>query len=213
MYPTLLNALRETLVMVGFASLITIIVGVPIGILTAALATSHNKLLQGIHYLLLGSMQFARIMPYLLLMLFFIPLSNWFIDHKISYTNATVVPLATAGAFLLAYKVYLKIQDVTQHWSTTAKALGATPQQSLWLIIIPECTTDIIKNCASVCSLIVGFSAVAGALGAGGLGQLAIERSINEPDPLLVILCISLLIAMQQMISLTGNLVAAKQGK
>lgn len=206
MFPTLINALRETIVMVLSASAITLLLGLPLGILVAGLATTHNKVLQGIYFILLGILQLAKITPYLLIMVLFIPLSNWFIDHKISYSSATIIPLATTGILLLGFKTYQLLFALWQQWQHTSKALGATKSQALLLILLPESKPELIRYAAKVCSLMVGFSAIAGALGAGGLGQLAIENSINNPQPLFVGLCIVMLITMQQLIDFTGTL-------
>lgn len=206
MFPTLINALRETVFMVLCASAITVLVGIPLGILTATLANSHNKLVKGIYYMLFTAMQCAKITPYLLLMVLFIPLSNWFIDHKVSYSVATIIPLSTAGVLLLANKIFLQLDALSKKWHSTAKSMGATTQQAMWLILLPESYPDIIRNSATICSFMVGFSAIAGALGAGGLGQLAIEKSINDPNPPFVILSVLILIAMQQLIQLSGTI-------
>lgn len=207
MFQILLNALRETLYMVGMASLISIIIGIPLGMLSAQIAATNNKPIKGIYYLLLSIMELGKSIPYLLLMLLFIPLSNWLINHSISYTSASILPLATAGSLLLARRVYNIMHTLSTQWLATSKALGANPKQTLWLILLPEGLPEIIVATTNTCSLIVGFSTIAGALGAGGLGQLAIEKSIAQPNLLYVLMSIVILVVIQQLIEYTGTLV------
>jgi D-methionine transport system permease protein len=108
---------------------------------------------------------------------------------------------------LLARSVFKIIFDITEQWHATAKSMGATPIQTLRFIVLPESMPEIIRTSAHNCGLIVTFSAIAGALGAGGLGQLAIEKSIHDPSPILVLLSILIVVVMQQLIEYTGTLV------
>ena len=207
MFQILINALRETLIMVCAASVATLLIGIPLGILVAQSANSTNKLIKGVYYLFSSTIELAKIVPYVLIMILFIPLSNFLIRHGISYTSATIIPLATAGRFLLARSVFKIIFDLTGQWNSTAKSMGATPIQTLRFIVLPESMPEIIRVSAHSCGLIVTFSAIAGALGAGGLGQLAIEKSIHEPNPMIVLLSILMVVVMQQLIEYTGTLV------
>lgn len=207
MFPILANALRETLFMVGAASFIVILCGIPLGILIAHLANAQTKPLITLHYLFRNTIELSKYLPYLLVMLLFIPLTNWLINNQIAYTAATVIPLATAGVLLLAQKVYIIMTDLNKQWQATSKALGATNRQTLSMILLPEATPSLIMASSHVCALLVGFSTIAGALGAGGLGQLAIEKSIQQPEPIYVVLSIAILVVMQRLIEYTGTLV------
>jgi D-methionine transport system permease protein len=207
MLPILISALRETLFMVLAASLLTIFIGIPLGCLLANIATIDSKPIKGLYYAFYSLTELAKSVPYLLLMLLFLPVINWLIAHKISYHIATIAPLATAGSLVLASRVYTIVAEKAQSWSATSKALGATKNQTFWLILLPETLTPIILASSSTCSLLVGFSTVAGALGAGGLGQLAIEKSIHDSNLSFVLLCIGILVVIQQLIAYTGSLV------
>lgn len=207
MFPTLISALRETLFMVLAASLITILIGIPLGSLLANIVTIDSKPAKGLYYAFYTLIELVKSTPYLLTMLLFIPLINWLIVHRISYHIAAIVPLSTVGSLILARQVYTIVQEQSNNWSATSKAMGATRSQTFWLILLPECLAAIIVASANTCSLIVGFSTIAGALGAGGLGQLAIEKSIHEPNLPLVVLCIAILVVIQQLIEYTGVIV------
>jgi len=207
MFQILINALRETIYMIFFASIFSMALGIPFGMLMMKLATTENKTIKAIFVVCNSTLQFAKYTPYLLIMLLFIPLTNWLIIHGISYTTATLLPLTTVGTLLLAQRVYRILLDLNGQWQGITKALGATQKQSLFLILLPEARTDLIKAATDTCVLVLGFSIIAGALGAGGLGQLAVEKSINEPDHLCMLLSIILLVVIQQLIAYTGHLV------
>ena len=207
MFPTLINALRETLFMVLASSLLTIVIGIPLGALFANIATIDNSLIRSIYYAFYTITQLAKTIPYLLIMLLFIPLIDWLIGHKISYHIATIVPLTTAGSLVLAGKVFNIVSEQYATWSIPSKSMGATKNQTFWLILVPECMSAIILASANTCSLLVGFSTIAGALGAGGLGELAIEKSIHDPNIPLVLACIAILVVIQQLIEYTGTVV------
>ncbi len=207
MFPTLISALRETLVMTLAASAFAILIGIPLGLLIAMLATAQNKILQSIYYALFTILELANTTPYLLIMLLFIPLSNLLISYNISYTAATIIPLATAGSLILAHKINKLFISLAAKWAANTKSMGATKLQVIRYILIPESLPEVVNTITHTCGAIVGFSTIAGALGAGGLGQLAIEKSIHNPAPLYVVACIAMLVALQQLIIYTGALV------
>lgn len=206
MLPILINALRETLYMVMYATLISVLVGVPTGMFIASLANSKNGLARGLYAVSFTTLQSIKAIPYILVMLIFIPITNWLINHQISFTTATIAPLSLAGSLLLAQAVYDNFMALNKKWQSTIKAMGASNKQFMFLILLPESFRGIVEACANTAATIVGFSIVAGAFGAGGLGQLAIERTITEPNATLAILSIVALIAIQQLFKYTAIL-------
>lgn len=207
MFPTLINALRETLYMVLYAGLLSALIGIPLGVLIASIANSQQRWVSSIHFALNMLVQLANAIPYLLVMLLFIPTTNWLINRNISYTTATILPLAVAGTLHLANNVNNILSNILTKWRSTTKAMGASQQQTLLLIALPECLSSIAQAVTNTCSLLVGFSIIAGALGAGGLGQLAIEKTITEPNLKYSLVSIAVLVAIQQLIKYTGLLV------
>lgn len=203
----LINALRETLYMVLYAGILSALVGIPMGILIASIANNQQRWIHNIYFTLNAILQIANAVPFLLVMLLFIPITNWFINNNISYTSATILPLAVAGAVCLAYDIKNIFLTVLAKWRNTTKAMGASQQQTLFLIALPECLDKVIQAVTNNCSLIVSFSIVAGALGAGGLGQLAIEKTITTPNLKYALLSIATLVAIQQLIKYTGILI------
>lgn len=207
MFPTLVNALRETLYMVLYAGVLSTLIGIPLGVFIASIANSQHRWISSIHFMLNMLVQLVNSIPYLLVMLLFIPTTNWLINHNISYSTATILPLAVAGTLYLAHNVNNIVSAVLSKWRSTTKSMGASKKQIFLFIALPECYGSIVQAATNTCSLLVGFSIVAGALGAGGLGQLAIEKTITEPNLKYSLVCIAVLVAIQQLIKYTGLLV------
>lgn len=207
MFPILINALRETLYMVLYSGLLSILFGVPLGIAIASIANSPRTWVKSIYFVADGLLLLINAIPYLLVMLLFVPITNKLIAHNISYITATILPLAITGSLMLAHHVNKIFHNLINKWHGTAKALGATKQQTLLFILLPESFICIVNAIATTGSSLVGFSIIAGALGAGGLGQLAIEKSIQDPNLNFVLACIAILVAIQQLIKYTGLLV------
>lgn len=211
MLQILINALRETLYMVLYASLLSILIGVPFGIFIASIANSKYRFTKIIYIMLHTILKAAQTIPYLLVMLIFIPITNWLMNQHISFITATIVPLTVTGTLLLTHSVCNICTKLHTKWHDRIKAMGATNKQSLLFIIIPEGLADIIEAATYTASTIVGFSIIAGAFGAGGLGQLAIETTITEPNFIYATASIISLIAIQQFFKYTGLLVVQQK--
>src|SRR5581483_11034293 len=97
MLQTLINALRETLYMVLYASMFSILIGIPFGMFLASLANSQTRLSRTVYSMCFSLLQIVKAIPYILVMLMFIPMTNWLINRHISFTSATIVPLTVAG--------------------------------------------------------------------------------------------------------------------
>lgn len=206
MLPTLINALRETLYMVLYSTLLSMLIGISFGMFLSGIANSPNRFNRNLFGFSYNLLQMVKAVPYILVMLMFIPLTNWFINHRVSFTSATIVPLTVAGSLLLAQAVYDIFSELRNKWQGNIKAMGASKTQTLLMILLPESVGSVLEACANVSSTIVGFSIIAGAFGAGGLGQFAIEKSITEPNVTYAVISILTLIAIQQIFKYTAIL-------
>lgn len=206
MLPTLINALRETLYMVLYSTLFSMLIGIPFGMFLSGIANSPSRFSRNVFGFSYNFLQMVKAIPYILVMLMFIPLTNWLINHRVSFTSATIVPLTVAGSLLLAQAVYDIFTELHNKWQSNIKAMGANKRQTLLMILLPESVGPILEACANVSSTIVGFSIIAGAFGAGGLGQFAIEKSITEPNVTYAVISILILIAIQQIFKYTAIL-------
>lgn len=210
MFQILFNALQETLFMVIAAGCISALLGIPAGLFIANMSSSPFKSTQIIYHTLFNVIKIIRSIPFLFVMLLFIPITNWLISMQLSYMTATILPLSLVGTLYVTVKTNDVAHDLLQKWTAASKAMGANLKQKLQLIIIPEALPQIIQESAEMLALLISLSTIAGALGAGGLGQLAIEKSITDPDPLCVILSIGVIVVLQQLVKYTGKLYSQK---
>lgn len=206
MLPILINALRETLYMVLYATIFSMAIGIPLGIFIAQLSKAKAGFGRFLYNVLYNGLQIVKSIPYILIMLLFIPSTNWLINHQVTFTSATIIPLTITGALLLANEVYNIFTALSAKWQSNIKAMGASNKQTIFYILLPESLAYIIEACANTAAAIVGFSIIAGAFGAGGLGQVAIEKTITEPNLLCSLLSILALIAIQQILKYTALL-------
>ncbi len=207
MFPILINALRETLYMVLYSSMFSIMLGIPLGLILAQLSQQKNGFSRMIFVPLNTLVQSISALPYVVVMLLFIPNTNWLINHQISFNSATIIPLSVAGGLILAKELAKHFIALQESWQKTIKSMGASNRQSMWHILLPESFSFIIEECCNIASKLVGFSIVAGAFGAGGLGQLAIEKTITEPNFIYATLSILALIAIQQILKYTALII------
>lgn len=207
MFPILINALRETLYMVLYSSLFSVMLGIPLALMLTKLAQSKDGFGKFLFSSLNSVVQSVNAIPYILVMLFFIPTTNWLINHQVSFNSATIVPLTVTGTLILTKDLYTHFLTISNKWNKNIRSMGASNSQSIWYILLPESYVNIVESCASVSSKMVGFSIIAGAFGAGGLGQLAIEKTITEPNLLYSILSIITLIAIQQILKYTALII------
>lgn len=210
MFQIILNALGQTLVMVGSAGFLSLLLGIPLGIFVAWISKSAYKSTQYVHFCVYNVIKIFRTIPFLLILLLFIPITNWLISNHFSYMAATILPLTAAGTFIMIVKVNDITYDLLSKWANASRDWGMTWQRKLTLIILPEALPQIIQEAANTLAILVGFSAIAGALGAGGLGQLAIEKSVTDPNLLCAFASIVILVAAQQLIKYTGSLARIK---
>lgn len=206
MLQILINALRETLYMVLYASLFSVIIGIPFGMFMAAIANSPLALNRSLYKFFVALMQSVKAIPYILVMLLFVPLTNWLISKQISFTSATIVPLTVVGSLVLSQAVLDIFSDLRAKWHNTTKTMGASELQILLHIVLPESYRGILEAITNTAATIVGFSIIAGAFGAGGLGQLAIEKMITEPNYTIASISIVTLIVIQQIFKYTSIL-------
>ena len=213
MFPILFESLRETFTMVLFSSLLTLFVGVPLGLIIANNARQKTLPQKGLFRFLFFSTSLVKAIPYLLVVALFVPVVNWLTRHQVSSVFAAILPLTLAGVPLLAHHIYQAIKKLPKELFDIAENFGASNRQTLFHILLPEAFPDIVRAITNTIVTLFGFSIIAGALGAGGIGQLAVERSLEHPNPYTIMLLIGIFIILIQIIERTGGYIAEKISK
>lgn len=205
----LFQAFLETIAMVLVSSLAAVIMGLPLGI--ALFATKpkqfwENKL---IHFCLSFFVNIGRSIPFIILMIAIIPFTRLITGTSIGMI-AAMVPLSLAATPFFARIVELALLEVPYGLTEAGYALGATPLQIITKILIPESLASILAGLTLTIINLIGYSAMAGAIGGGGLGTLAYNYGYLRFDTPLMLSTLVILIILVQIIQGIGDYVVNK---
>ena len=146
----------------------------------------------------------TRSVPFLILMIAIIPFTRWLVGTTIG-NNATVVPLVVAAAPLVARLIEQSLLEVDRGVIEAAQSMGASTWQLIWKVFIPEATPSLINGSAIAATTILGYSAMSGAVGGGGLGKLAIMYGYNRYQNDIMFATVVLLIIIVQLLQSFGD--------
>ncbi len=146
----------------------------------------------------------TRSFPFLILMIAIIPFTRWIVGTTIG-NNATVVPLVVAAAPFVARLIEQSLLEVDRGVIEAAQSMGASTWQLIWKVFIPEATPSLINGSAIAATTILGYSAMSGAVGGGGLGKLAIMYGYNRYQNDIMFATVVLLIIIVQLLQSFGD--------
>ena len=200
----LLQATGETLYMTLLASIVAIVVGIPLGVIL--FLTRKDQLLdQRFLNLALGFVvNIGRSIPFIILMVAIIPFTRLLVGTSIG-TTAAGVPLAIAAIPFLARIVEGALLEVASGLIEAALAMGATYKQIVTKVLLPEAMPGIINGITITVITLIGYSAMAGAIGGGGLGDLAIRYGYQRFEISVMIETIVILVVLVQLVQMCGD--------
>lgn len=205
----LYNASLETLYMTLFSSVLAALIGVPLGIILYV-TRQGNILSQPLIYQTLAIIvNITRSIPFIILMIAVIPFTRWVIGTSIG-TNAAIVPLSLAAIPFIARIVENALLEVNKGLIEAATAMGATSLQIILKVLIPESLPGIINGLTLTVISLIGFSAMAGAVGGGGLGDLAVRYGYYRFDIGMIVMTIVIMIIFVQLIQFVGDKLVKK---
>lgn len=146
----------------------------------------------------------TRSFPFLILMIAIIPFTRWLVGTTIG-NNATVVPLVVAAAPFVARLIEQSLLEVDRGVIEAAQSMGASTWQLIWKVFVPEATPSLINGSAIAATTILGYSAMSGAVGGGGLGKLAIMYGYNRYQNDIMFATVVLLIIIVQLLQSFGD--------
>ena len=194
----------ETLLMVGVAGTLGAAVGIPLGILLYSTASGGIRP-AGLFNRPLGWLVNAvRSTPFIILLVTIIPLTRLIAGTSIG-TAAAIVPLTIAAAPLIARLVETSLREVDKGLIEAAQSMGATDLQIIVKVLIPEALPGIIAGLTIALVALVGASAMAGAIGGGGLGDMGIRYGYQRFMPEVMLAVVVILIAFVQSIQSLGD--------
>lgn len=201
----ILQALQETALMVGVSLVVAVILG---GLLGLILFTSNETLFnknRWVYQILGVVLNIVRSVPFLILMIFLLPLSVVIVGTKIG-SSAVIVPLSIAAIAFFGRLSEASFSEVSKGVLEAAIASGAKKSHIIVKILIPEALPSLIKNITVTAISVLGFSAMAGLVGGGGIGDLAYRYGYQRYEQEVMILCVILLIILVQVIQVIGDL-------
>src|SRR5699024_925763 len=204
-----IQAMIDTFYMVGFSLLIGSLIGIPLGILLVATRPSgimQNKLIFNI---LNPVINMFRSLPFIILLVAIIPFTRLIVNTSIG-TAAAIVPLIVYISPYIARLVENSILEVDEGIIEAAESMGATPFQTIWYFLIPEALGSLILSLTTATIGLLGATAMAGAVGGGGVGNLAISHGFQRFDSFIMIITVIVLIIFVQIVQSLGNWLAAK---
>ncbi|MBR4904494.1 MAG: ABC transporter permease [Selenomonadaceae bacterium] len=210
--PLLSKALGETIYMVVVSMAIASAIGVPLGVFLHT--TAKGQILENIFInQAIGSVVNAiRSIPFIILMVAIIPFTRFLVGSAIG-TTAAIVPLVIASIPFIGRQVETSLKEVPSGLVEAALAMGATPAQIITKVLLPEAMPGIVSQLTTVIIALVGESAMAGAIGGGGLGDLAIRYGYQRFRPEVMLATVVVLIVLVQLVQFAGNTLAKKLDK
>lgn len=206
-------AVWETVYVTVLASFFAIVIGLPLGVmLVAGEKGGVLPLPAWLMHILNVVINLLRSVPFLILMVLVFPLTRLIVG-KVVGTAASVVPLAITGFPFIARLVESSIREVNPNIIEMAQSMGASPFQIIVKVMIPESVPSLLSNATIAVTTILGYSAMSGIIGGGGLGKIAMNYGYYRYKYLIMIAAVVLLIILVQIFQSVGTRAAVKADK
>lgn len=206
-------AIFETLYVTVLSTLFAVIIGLPLGVLLVAgekngVLPIPAWLLKTINVII----NVLRSIPFLILMIMVFPLSRLIVGTTVG-TVATIVPLVVAAFPFVARLVESSLRELNPNIIEAAQSMGASPMQIIVKVMIPESIPSLVSNVTIALTTILGYSAMSGIIGGGGLGKIAINYGYYRYKYLVMIVAVILLIIIVQLFQTFGTRLSARLDK
>jgi len=208
-----LTATWETLYVTLVASFFAFLIGLPLGVLLVAGEKDGVLPLPAWFMKLLGVViNLLRSVPFLILMILVFPVTRAIVGTTIG-TTASIVPLVIAAFPFAARLVESSLREINPNIIEAAQSMGASPLQIILKVMIPECVPSLISNATIAVTTILGYSAMSGIIGGGGLGKIAINYGYYRYKYLVMFAAVILLILLVQLFQTLGTRWAVKSDR
>jgi D-methionine transport system permease protein len=212
MLDLLIPSIIQTLYMVFASAILSLIIGFPLGILLVITEKDNIWEKPKINKILGSIINILRSLPFLILMILVFPLSRLILGTTIG-TTATIVPLSVAAAPFVARIIESSLKEVDKGVIELSLSMGATIPQIITKVLIPESIPSIILGITLTIINLIGYSAMAGAIGGGGLGDLAIRYGLYRSETNIMIFSVIAIVILVQGVQFLGNYLSIKTNK
>lgn len=198
------EATVDTLLMTGFSLLFTVLLGLPVGVLlfltSPGQATARPLVYQSLAFVV----NVLRSVPFLILLIVMIPLSRLIVGTALG-VQGSIPPLVASAAPFFARLVENVLRELDPGVSEACQAMGASSRQTVMLALLPEATTGILAAIVVTAITLVGYSAMSGVIGGGGLGDLAVRFGYQRYQGDVMAVTVVILVIMVQVFQSLGD--------
>ncbi|MCW4152282.1 MULTISPECIES: methionine ABC transporter permease [Halomonadaceae] len=209
MIELIIQATLDTLYMVGISGLISTLLGLPLGVMLYVTRPRQILAKPLLNHALGIVTNVGRSIPFIILMVAIIPFTRMLVGTSIGI-NAASVPLTIAAIPFVARLIEGALNEISPGLIEAAQAMGATPWQIITKVLIPEARGGIITGLTITLVTLVSYSAMAGAVGGGGLGDLGIRYGYNRFNPTIMLITVVVLVVMVQGFQSLGDYLVRK---
>ena len=202
--PELLESLGQTAWMVGWSFVITVVLGVVVGVVLRLVAPDGLRPVRWLYWVVGVIVNLARSLPFLILMIALLSFTRFIVGTAIGPT-AAVVPLSVGAIPFYARVVESSLREVDAGKIEAAKVMGASTWQIVWKVLLPEAMPGLISGGTLTLVTLIGYSTMAGAIGGGGIGDLAIRYGYQRFNGQVLLMTVAVLIAVVQAIQSIGD--------
>ena len=208
----ILKAFNETVFMTFYSTIFSVIFGFILAVILTISAEDGLRPNKVVYKILDVIINILRSFPFIILMVFIIPLTRAIVGTSIG-KEAAIVPLTFAAAPFVARIIESSLREVDKGVIEAAKSMGASTSQIIWKVLLPESKPSLLIGAAISTTTILGYSAMAGAVGGGGLGGIAINYGYYRYETDIMLVTVAILVIIVQIIQEIGMRLARKSDK
>jgi len=208
----LLTGTIDTLLMIGVSAIVAFLIGLPIAIILVSTSEHGIYPSKPINQALGWVVNITRSVPFLILMVALIPLTRWIVGTSYGVW-AAVVPLTLAATPFFARIAEVSLREVDQGLIEAAQAIGCNRKQIIWHVLLPEALPGIVAGFTVTLVTMINSSAIAGAIGAGGLGDIAYRYGYQRFDMQIMLAVIVVLVILVMLVQATGDTLSRQLDK
>lgn len=212
MFDLILQATLDTLYMVAISGVIATLLGLPLGVMLYVTRPRQILAMPVLNQVLGIVTNIGRSIPFIILMVAIIPFTRMLVGTSIGI-NAASVPLTIAAIPFVARLIEGALNEISPGLIESAQSMGATPWQIITKVLVPEARGGIITGLTITLVTLVSYSAMAGAVGGGGLGDLGIRYGYNRFNPTIMLITVVILVVMVQGFQSLGDYLVRKSDR
>ncbi|WP_311065491.1 methionine ABC transporter permease [Halomonas sp. DWK9] len=212
MFDLILQATLDTLYMVAVSGVIATLLGLPLGVMLYVTRPRQILAMPALNQALGIITNIGRSIPFIILMVAIIPFTRMLVGTSIGI-NAASVPLTIAAIPFVARLIEGALNEISPGLIESAQSMGATPWQIITKVLIPEARGGIITGLTITVVTLVSYSAMAGAVGGGGLGDLGIRYGYNRFNPTIMLITVVILVVLVQGFQSLGDYLVRKSDR